>query len=148
MARNKNPCIFLDVSIGDVHAGKMVFELFVDVVPKTAENFRALCTEMGVGKTTISPLCYRGTRFHSIMKGLMAQGGDFSKKDGTGGESIYGGTFADENFVLRHDDRGLLSIANTGPNTNGSHSSLHSSLLIISTRRILCFASLFLEMMS
>ncbi|XP_062229159.1 uncharacterized protein LOC133926976 isoform X3 [Phragmites australis] len=83
MARNKNPCIFLDVSIGDVHAGKMVFELFVDVVPKTAENFRALCTgEMGVGKTTISPLCYRGTRFHSIMKGLMAQGGDFSKKDG------------------------------------------------------------------
>ncbi|RLM54601.1 peptidyl-prolyl cis-trans isomerase CYP95 isoform X3 [Panicum miliaceum] len=99
----------------------MVFELFADVVPKTAENFRALCTgEKGVGKTTISPLYYRGTKFHKIMKGLMAQGGDFSKNNGTGGESIYGGTFEDENFVLRHDDRGLLSMANTGPNTNGS----------------------------
>ncbi|CAN6177656.1 unnamed protein product [Urochloa humidicola] len=99
----------------------MVFELFADVVPKTAENFRALCTgEKGVGETTISPLYYRGTRFHNITKGLMAQGGDFSKNNGTGGESIYGGTFEDENFVLRHDDRGLLSMANTGPNTNGS----------------------------
>ncbi|CAM0150584.1 unnamed protein product [Urochloa decumbens] len=121
MARKKNPFVFLDVSIGDDHAGKMVFELFADVVPKTAENFRALCTgEKGVGETTISPLYYRGTRFHNITKGLMAQGGDFSKNNGTGGESIYGGTFEDENFVLRHDDRGLLSMANTGPNTNGS----------------------------
>ncbi|CAL5048520.1 unnamed protein product [Urochloa decumbens] len=121
MARKKNPFVFLDVSIGDDHAGKMVFELFADVVPKTAENFRALCTgEKGVGETTISPLYYRGTRFHNITKGLMVQGGDFSKNNGTGGESIYGGTFEDENFVLRHDDRGLLSMANTGPNTNGS----------------------------
>ncbi|RLN12094.1 hypothetical protein C2845_PM09G17660 [Panicum miliaceum] len=118
MARKKNPFVFVDVLIGD---GKMVFELFADVVPKTAENFRALCTgEKGVGKTTISPLYYRGTRFHKIMKGLIAQGGDFSKNNGTGGESIYGGTFEDENFVLCHDDRGLLSMANTGPNTNGS----------------------------
>jgi len=74
MARKKNPLVFLDVSIGDDHAGKMVFELFADVVPKTAENFRALCTgEKGVGKTTISPLYYRGTKFHKIMKGVMAQ---------------------------------------------------------------------------
>jgi len=74
MARKKNPLVFLDVSIGDDHAGKMVFELFADVVPKTAENFRALCTgEKGVGKTTISPLYYSGTIFHKIMKGLMAQ---------------------------------------------------------------------------
>lgn len=81
MAREKNIFVFLDVSIGDYHVGKMVFELFADVVPKTAENFRAFCTgEMGVGKTTRTPLYYRGTRFHRIIQGFMAQGGDFSKK--------------------------------------------------------------------
>ncbi|XP_025811480.1 peptidyl-prolyl cis-trans isomerase CYP63-like [Panicum hallii] len=147
MARKKNPFVFLDVAIGDDRAGKMVFELFADVVPKTAENFGALCTgEKGVGKTTISPLYYRGTKFHKIMKGLMAQGGDFSKNNGTGGESIYGGTFEDENFVLSHDDRGLLSMANTGPNTNGSQFFITFKPAPLLTGRILSLASLFLEM--
>lgn len=92
MAREKNPFVFLDVSIGDDHVGKMVFELFADVVPKTAENFRALCTgEMGVGKTTRTPLYYRGTRFHRIIKGFMAQGLV---------ERVYMvGIFADENCL-------------------------------------------------
>ncbi|KAM0844883.1 hypothetical protein ACQ4PT_056802 [Festuca glaucescens] len=121
MGGNKNPIVFLDVSIADGPDERMIFELFADVAPLTAENFRALCTgEKGIGQTTKKPLYYKGSIFHRVIKGFMAQGGDFSNGNGNGGESIYGEQFEDENFVLRHDDRGLLSMANAGRNTNGS----------------------------
>ncbi|XWS31513.1 hypothetical protein CRYUN_Cryun23aG0082700 [Craigia yunnanensis] len=121
MSKKKNPLVFLDVSIGRDPVERIVIELFADVVPKTAENFRALCTgEKGIGKSTGKPLHYKGSFLHRIIKGFMAQGGDFSKGNGTGGESIYGGKFADENFKLAHDGPGVLSLANSGPNTNGS----------------------------
>ncbi|XP_024018859.1 peptidyl-prolyl cis-trans isomerase CYP63 isoform X2 [Morus notabilis] len=121
MSKKKNLCVFLDVSINGDPAERIVIELFADVVPRTAENFRALCTgEKGIGKTTEKALHYKGSQFHRIIKGFMAQGGDFSKGNGTGGESIYGGKFADESFKLRHDGPGFLSMANSGPNTNGS----------------------------
>lgn len=121
MTKKKNPLVFLDVSIDGDPVEKIVIELFADVVPKTAENFRALCTgEKGVGTSTGKPLHYKGSFFHRIIKGFMAQGGDFSKGNGTGGESIYGGKFADENFKRAHEGPGFLSMANSGPNTNGS----------------------------
>eukprot|EP00268_Persea_americana_P046305 TRINITY_DN476_c0_g1_i5.p1 TRINITY_DN476_c0_g1~~TRINITY_DN476_c0_g1_i5.p1 ORF type:complete len:454 (-),score=121.24 TRINITY_DN476_c0_g1_i5:1626-2987(-) len=121
MSKKKNPMVFLDVSIDGSSPERMIFELFNDIVPKTAENFRALCTgEKGTGSATGKPLHYKGSIFHRIIKGFMAQGGDFSRRDGTGGESIYGGKFADENFKLHHDGAGLLSMANAGPDTNGS----------------------------
>ncbi|XP_068311137.1 peptidyl-prolyl cis-trans isomerase CYP63 isoform X3 [Pyrus communis] len=121
MSNKKNPRVFLDVSIDRDPVEQIVIELFADVVPKTAENFRALCTgEKGIGKSTGKPLHYKGSTFHRVIKGFMAQGGDFSNGNGTGGESIYGGKFADENFKLKHDRPGLLSMANAGPNTNGS----------------------------
>ncbi|EFH52979.1 hypothetical protein ARALYDRAFT_324764 [Arabidopsis lyrata subsp. lyrata] len=121
MSKKKNPNVFLDVSIGGDPVQRIVIELFADVVPKTAENFRALCTgEAGVGKTTRKPLHFKGSSFHRVIKGFMAQGGDFSNGNGTGGESIYGGKFSDENFRLDHDGAGILSMANCGPNTNGS----------------------------
>ncbi|XP_052309138.1 peptidyl-prolyl cis-trans isomerase CYP63 isoform X2 [Populus trichocarpa] len=121
MSKKKNPLVFLDVSIDGDPAERIFIELFADVVPRTAENFRALCTgEKGTGKTTGKPLHYKGSSFHRIIKEFMAQGGDFSKGNGTGGESIYGGKFADENFIQRHEGAGHLSMANSGPNTNGS----------------------------
>ncbi|XP_076928526.1 peptidyl-prolyl cis-trans isomerase CYP63-like isoform X2 [Bidens hawaiensis] len=121
MSKKKNPCVFLDVSIDGSPVERLVIELFADVVPRTAENFRALCTgEKGIGSTTGKPLHYKGVVFHRIIKGFMAQGGDFSKQNGTGGESIYGGKFADENFKLEHSMAGTLSMANGGPDTNGS----------------------------
>nr|XP_043636734.1 peptidyl-prolyl cis-trans isomerase CYP18-4 isoform X4 [Erigeron canadensis] len=121
MSKKKNPLVFMDLSIDGSPAERIVIELFADVVPRTAENFRALCTgEKGIGSTTGKPMHYKGIVFHRIIKGFMAQGGDFSKQNGTGGESIYGGKFADENFKLDHSAAGMLSMANGGPNTNGS----------------------------
>lgn len=115
-----NPQVFLDISIDGAPAGRLIFELFADVVPKTAENFRALCTgEKGMGRKG-KPLTYKGSSFHRIIPDFMCQGGDFTAGNGTGGESIYGGTFADENFQRKHDKSGLLSMANAGPGTNGS----------------------------
>ncbi|XP_066429682.1 peptidyl-prolyl cis-trans isomerase D [Eleutherodactylus coqui] len=116
-----NPRVFLDVEVGGEQVGRVVLELFADVVPKTAENFRALCTgEKGLGTTTGKPLHFKGCPFHRIIKKFMIQGGDFSNQNGTGGESIYGEKFDDENFYYKHDREGLLSMANSGPNTNGS----------------------------
>jgi peptidylprolyl isomerase len=111
--------VFFDINIGGQSAGRVEFELFNDT-PLTAENFRALCTgEKGVGKMG-KPLSYKGCPFHRVITDFMAQGGDFTAKNGTGGESIYGAKFADENFKRKHTIPYLLSMANAGPNTNGS----------------------------
>ncbi|KAI1207187.1 cyclophilin-like domain-containing protein [Annulohypoxylon truncatum] len=116
----KRSYVFFDVTIGNKPAGRITFELYNDIVPKTAENFRALCTgEKGVGKGG-KPLHYKGSGFHRVIKQFMIQGGDFTAGDGTGGESIYGEKFEDENFELKHERPFLLSMANAGPGTNGS----------------------------
>jgi peptidylprolyl isomerase len=122
-AHEANPFVFFDMTIGGEAVGRIVFELFHDTVPKTAENFRALCTgERGVGKSG-KPLHYQGSKFHRVIPGFMLQGGDFTRGNGTGGESIYGMKFPDETFngkAGRHTGAGCLSMANAGPDTNGS----------------------------
>ncbi|XP_061831554.1 peptidyl-prolyl cis-trans isomerase H isoform X2 [Nerophis lumbriciformis] len=104
-----NPIVFFDVTIGGQDVGRMKIELFADVVPKTAENFR----KDGV------PIGFKGCTFHRVIKDFMIQGGDFVNGDGTGICSIYRGPFADENFRVKHSAPGLLSMANSGPGTNG-----------------------------
>ncbi|EDV96542.1 GH16309 [Drosophila grimshawi] len=116
-----NPIVYFDISIDKESAGRMIIELRKDVVPKTAENFRALCTgELGIGKLG-KKLHYKGTHFHTIKRVFAVQGGDLVNNDGTSGESIYGPLFEDENFELTHNEEGVVSMANYGkPNTNNS----------------------------
>ncbi|KAG5539231.1 hypothetical protein RHGRI_019710 [Rhododendron griersonianum] len=139
----KNPIVFFDVTMGGIPAGRIKMELFADIVPKTAENFRQFCTgEYRLVDTLASafdillvdgfyvespfilkaglPVGYKGCQFHRVIKDFMIQAGDFLKGDGSGCVSIYGSNFEDENFIAKHTGPGLLSMANSGPNTNGS----------------------------
>eukprot|EP01036_Dinobryon_divergens_P025492 gene25493-34044_t len=117
-ASNTNPTVYLDIAIGGRPAGRIEILLRRDVVPRTAENFRLLCT--GEKSTQNNKLWFKGTPFHRVIPNFMVQGGDFTRGNGTGGRSVYGEKFPDENFKLKHSGPGLLSMANSGPNSNGS----------------------------
>lgn len=112
-----NRVVFFDVKIGGVDVGRIKLELFASTVPRTAENFRQFCT--GEHRIQQQPVGYKGARFHRVIKDFMVQGGDFLNGDGTGRMSIYGDTFEDESFDAQHDAPGLLSMANSGPDSNG-----------------------------
>eukprot|EP00049_Salpingoeca_infusionum_P012323 m.224848 g.224848 ORF g.224848 m.224848 type:complete len:193 (+) comp15152_c0_seq2:111-689(+) len=112
-----NPIVFMDVEAGGHPLGRMKFELFADDCPKTAENFRQLCT--GEMRKDGVPQGYKSSTFHRVIKDFMIQGGDYVNGDGTGMASIYGGQFDDESFKHKHTGPGDLSMANSGPNTNG-----------------------------
>jgi peptidylprolyl isomerase len=116
----KNPRVFFKLSANGSPLGELVFELRSDVAPKTAENFRQLCVGQSAKAPSGQSLSYKGSSFHRIIPSFMCQGGDFTQGNGTGGWSIYGARFNDENFTLKHNTPGLLSMANAGPNTNGS----------------------------
>jgi peptidyl-prolyl isomerase D len=117
MATPQRPIVYFDISIGDKAAGRIIFSLYSDLVPKTAENFRQLCTgEAGVGQAG-KPLSYKGSGFHRVIKGFMCQGGDFTAGNGTGGESIYGEKFEDEAFPVNHTKPFLLSMVRQCPMT-------------------------------
>lgn len=119
-SRAVNPKVFFDISINGEEPGRIVMELRADTAPKTAENFRCLCTgEKGVGRSG-RPLHLKGSSFHRVIPEFMCQGGDFTLGSGNGGESIYGKRFEDENFTLKHAGPGILAMANGGPDTNGS----------------------------
>eukprot|EP00051_Salpingoeca_urceolata_P027070 m.479915 g.479915 ORF g.479915 m.479915 type:complete len:177 (+) comp21632_c0_seq1:1185-1715(+) len=112
-----NPVVFFDIQIGGSDVGRIKMELFADTCPKTAENFRQLCT--GEYRRAGKPQGYKNCIFHRIIKEFMIQGGDYIRGDGTGVDSMYGGAFPDENFTHQHTGPGMLSMANSGPNTNG-----------------------------
>jgi len=115
-----NPHVYFTIKQGDSELGRVIMQLYADITPKTAENFRALCTGEKGNTKSGKPLHFKGCAFHRVIKDFMIQGGDFTNGDGTGGESIYGERFNDENFKIKHTEGGLLSQANAGPNTNGS----------------------------